>query len=399
MTIEEKRITSQYTGLYGPAFAPVRVCVMNPGKERWYSIVRYAARGTGGPAAMKRHKVYETVIQNIPVGFSLVDKDGIVTEFNPAAEEITGYSRDEVVGKPHMELFHAAPGEESCPFIEHALLKQERIVAVEITTRKRSGEDITVVVTASPLYDDAGELAGAAEIFRDITDIKRRERERKNILSMFAHDMKNPVAVSGGFLSRLLADKAGALTEKQRKYLETIREELYKVSDLLADFLEFSRIEAKAYMPLLRPFDVEQTVRRNIEAAKVTADKKNIAISLEVAAEAASSVLADPSMIDRVIANLLDNAIAYTDAGGSIRVRVSGTDGAVLVSVADTGRGITKEQLPYIFDAFYRASRDSKGSGLGLFIAKTNIESHGGRIWVESAPGKGTTFSFTLPRH
>src|SRR5512143_9680 len=337
---------------------------------------------------MKKHKIYETVIQNLPVGFSLVYKDGIVTDFNPAAEEITGYSSDEVIGKPHMTLFHTAPDGDSCPFIKHALIQQERVIASEVLSRKKSGEDITLAVTASPIYDDTGELAGALEIFRDITDIKRRERERKNILSMFAHDMKNPVAVSGGFLARLLADKAGALTEKQRTYLETIREELYKVSDLLADFLEFSRIEARAYMPVLRPFDVEETVRRNIEAAKVAADKKNIVIFLEVSGEVSSSVLADPSMVDRVIANLLDNAVADMDAGGSIRVSISEKDGAVLVCVADTGRGISKEQLPYLFDAFYRASRDSKGSGLGLFIAKTNIESHGGRIWVESAPGK-----------
>lgn len=347
---------------------------------------------------MKRYKVYETVIQNIPVGFSLVDKDGIVTEFNPAAEEITGYSRDEVVGRSHMAMFHGAANGVSCPFIEHALVKQERIIAEEVAARKKSGEDVTVVVTGSPIYDDAGELAGAVEIFRDVTDIKRRERERKNILSMFAHDMKNPVTVSGGFLARLLSDKAGALTEKQRQYLETIREELYKVSDLLADFLEFSRIEARAYIPVFRPFDIEETVRRNIEASKVAADRKNIAVSLEVTGEVSSSILADPSMIDRVIANLLDNAIAYTDAGGIVRVRISGREGAVLVSVEDTGRGISKDQIPYLFDAFYRASRDSKGSGLGLFIAKTNIESHGGRIWVESTPGKGSTFSFTLLR-
>jgi two-component system phosphate regulon sensor histidine kinase PhoR len=346
---------------------------------------------------MKKHKIYETVIQNLPIGFSLVDKDGIVTDFNPAAEEITGYSRDEVIGKLHMNLFHSEPDGDSCPFIKHALLQQERVIALEVLSRKKSGEDITVTVTASPFYDDTGEVAGALELFRDITDIKRRERERKNILSMFAHDMKNPVAVSGGFLARLLSDKAGALTEKQRKYLETIREELYKVSDLLADFLEFSRIEARAHIPVLRPFDIEKTVRRNIEAAKLAADMKSIAISLEVSGEVSSAVLADPSMIDRVIANLLDNATAYTDNGGSIRVRISERDGAVLVAVADTGRGISMEQLPYIFDAFYRASRDSKGSGLGLFIAKTTIESHGGRIWVESTPGKGSTFSFTLP--
>lgn len=346
---------------------------------------------------MKKQKIYEFVLQNLPVGFSLVDKEGVVTEFNQAAEEITGYARDEVIGKPHMNLFHDTPDGDSCPFIGLALRRRERVMAEEITTRKKSGEHITLAVTASPLYDDTGELAGALELFRDITDIKRRERERKNILSMFAHDMKNPVAVAGGFLSRLLSDKAGELTEKQRKYLETIREELYKVSDLLADFLEFSRIEARAYTPVFRPFDIVATVRSNVEAAKVAADRKNLTVSLEVSGAVSTSALADPSMIDRVIANLIDNAIAYTDAGGTIRVRVSEEGGAVLVSVTDTGRGISEEQVPYIFDAFYRANRDSKGSGLGLFIAKTNIESHGGRIWVESTPGKGSTFTFILP--
>jgi signal transduction histidine kinase len=216
---------------------------------------------------------------------------------------------------------------------------------------------------------------------------------------MFAHDMKNPITTAGGFLSRVLSDKTGQLTEKQNRYLETIREELYKVSDLLADFLEFSRIEAKAYVPVLRSFNMEKDLRRNIEAAKIEADKKGITILLNVSGELSPSILADPAMIDRVIVNLLDNATAYTDAGGSISVTLSEGGGALHVSIADTGRGMLEDQLPYIFDAFYRISRDTKGSGLGLFIAKTIIEAHGGRIWVESMQGKGSTFRFTLPKN
>jgi PAS domain S-box-containing protein len=347
---------------------------------------------------MDKQRIFDIVIQNLPVGFSIVDRDGIITEFNPAAEEQTGYSRDEVIGKSHLEMFHSEGGGDACPFLVRALSRQEQVVAEEATVRHKNGTPVTYLVSASPLFDDAGEFSGAVELFRDISDVKRRERERKNILSMFAHDMKNPVIISGGFLSRLLQGKAGELNEKQKKYLETIRDELYKVSDLLADFLEFSRIEAKAYQPVLRPFELEKTLRRNIEAAKVAADKKNLRIRLEVPGGTAPSILADPAMIDRVISNLLDNAIAYTDAGGAISVRLSGNEGELLVSVADTGRGIAAEQLPYIFDAFYRISRDSKGSGLGLFISKSIIEAHGGRIWVESAPEKGSTFSFSLPK-
>jgi PAS domain S-box-containing protein len=347
---------------------------------------------------MGKQKIYDIVIQNLPVGFSIVDKDGIIIDFNPAAEEITGYSRDEVIGKPHFEILHGTSDRDSCPLLKHALSQQEQAIAAETTIKKKNGEHITLSVTTSPLFDDDDELSGAVELFRDISDAKRHERERKNILSMFAHDMKNPVVVAGGFLSRLLSSKADALTEKQKNYLGTIREALYKVSDLLADFLEFSRIDAKAYIPVPRPFNIEKDLHRNIEAAKIEADKKSITLLFEVSGEMSPSILADPAMIDRVIANLLDNAIAYTDAGGTIGVRLSERDNTILVTIADTGRGIPEDKLPYIFDAFYRVSRDSKGSGLGLFIARTIIEAHGGRIWVESMPGKGSTFSFTLPK-
>ncbi|OGW33208.1 MAG: hypothetical protein A2X58_12645 [Nitrospirae bacterium GWC2_56_14] len=347
---------------------------------------------------MPKQQLYDVVIQNLPVGFSLMDKAGIIMDFNSAAETITGYRRNEVIGKPHFEILHGVSDRDACPVLKHALARMEQAIAAETTIKKKSGEQITISVTTFPLIDDDGSLSGAVELFRDISDAKRRERERQNILSMFAHDMKNPVTTAGGFLSRLLSGKTGELTEKQQTYLGTIREELYKVSDLLADFLEFSRVEAKAYIPVPRPFDVEKYLRRNIEGAKIEADKKGLTILFEVNGDIPPSILADPAMIDRVIANLLDNAIAYTDTGGTLRVALFDRDGALHVSITDTGRDIPEDKLPYIFDAFYRISRDSKGSGLGLFIVKTIIEAHGGKIEAVSTPGKGSTFSFTLPK-
>ena len=348
---------------------------------------------------MEKQKIYDVVINNLPVGFSMVDKDGIIMDFNSAAESITGYRRDEVIGKPHVEFLHGVSARDSCPVVRHALLRKEQAIAAETTIRKKSGEQVTLSVTTFPLIDDDGDLSGAVEIFRDVSDAKRRERERNNILAMFAHDMKNPVTTSGGFLSRLLSGKAGELTEKQQSYLETIREELYKVSDLLADFLEFSRVEAKAYVPVPRSFNMEKDLRRNIEAAKIEADKKGITILITVAEKISSAILADPAMIDRVIANLLDNAMAYTDSGGSISVTLTENESDIVVSIADTGRGIPEDKLPYIFDAFYRIGQDTKGSGLGLFIAKSIIEAHRGKIRVESTQAKGCTFIFTLPKN
>jgi PAS domain S-box-containing protein len=346
---------------------------------------------------VEKQEIYDAVIKKLPVGFSIVDRNGNIIDFNPAAEEITGYFREEVLGKPHFEILHGTVEREGCPVLKHALLLKEQAIAAETMIKNKNGDQVTLSVTTFPLFDERGGLSGAVELFRDISEAKQREREKKNILSMFAHDMKNPVTIGGGYLSRLLSGKAGELTEKQRSYLETIRDELYKVSDLIADFLEFSRIEAKAYMPVPRPFNIKKDLNQAIEAAKIEADKKNISIHFEVSGELPPQILVDPAMIDRVIANLLDNAIAYTGTGGAITARLSENNDEIVVSITDTGRGIPEDRLPYLFDAFYRVSRDTKGSGLGLFIAKTIIEAHGGRIWVESVNDKGSTFSFTLP--
>jgi len=231
----------------------------------------------------------------------------------------------------------------------------------------------------------------------DITKFRKLERERKNILSMFAHDMKNPAVISEGFLSRLISGKAGALTEEQQNYLEIIHSELNKLSQLISDFLQFSRFEAIEYKPVHAPFNIEEEIRKNIEAEKVEAEKKEIIIGLEHLDTITPIVNADAAMVNRVIRNLLVNAIKYTDPGGAVTIKISDRGNEILVSVKDTGIGIPEDHLPYIFDTFYRAG-NSKGSGLGLSIAKTIIEGHGGRIWAESIPANGSTLSFTLPK-
>jgi len=230
----------------------------------------------------------------------------------------------------------------------------------------------------------------------DITELRKLEREKRNIFSMFIHDMKNPLVTAEGFLSRIISGKAGALTEKQQNYFKTALSELAKVSRLISAFLEFSRFEAREYKPVFAPVDMQAEIRKNIEAEKVEAEKKQITISLEPPDTAISMVKADAAMINRVIGNLLDNAIKYTDSGGVVTVGVTDRGSELLVSVEDTGTGIPEDHLPYIFDAFYRVERGSKGSGLGLAIARTIVELHGGKMWVQSTPPEGSTFSFTL---
>jgi PAS domain S-box-containing protein len=232
----------------------------------------------------------------------------------------------------------------------------------------------------------------------DITRFKRLERERKDFLSMFAHDMKNSVVASQGFLSRLISGKTGVLAKKQQNYLEIIQNELKRLSQFIADFLEFARLEAKEYKPLLAPCDIQAEIQKSIEAVTLEAQKKKLTVALEPQGTMLPMINADADKISRVLRNLLDNAIKYTGEGGTIAAKLADRGNEILVSFVDTGIGIPQDQIRYIFDAFYRVSRDSKGSGLGLAIAKTIIEGHGGRIWAENAPAKGSVFSFTLPK-
>jgi len=233
-----------------------------------------------------------------------------------------------------------------------------------------------------------------SELGSKLTEIRRLERERKNILSMFAHDIKNVVVPSAGFLTRLLSGK----TQNLKEDLAAIRDGLTTAEYLLSNFIEFSRFETREYAPKRVPVDMVAIVRRQIEASRVKAGEKKIAVSSEFPGKPFLTVMADQAMLDRVIANLLDNAVKYTDHGGAINVKVVTTDNGVLVQVRDTGVGIADEHIPYIFDAFYRGTGAQKGSGLGLSIARTIVEAHGGELWVRSSPGEGSTFSFTLPR-
>ncbi len=302
------------------------------------------------------------------------------------------------MGKSHLEIFHGSSDKESCPLLAHVILKQKETAAAEAVIKRKDGEPVFLSVTAAPLFDDKGNLTGGIEFFRDITERKRLERERKNIISMFVHDMKNPVTASEGLLLRLLSGKSGPLTEKQQGYFEIMRAELNRLSNLLTAFLEFSRFETKGYTPVPGPFNMETEVYKNIEAVRVEAEAKGIHLFFEFPEKMPPVLDADEMMVNRVIRNLLVNAVRYTAPGGTITIKLSERDKDVLFEVVDTGVGIAEDHLPYIFDAFYRVNRDSEGSGLGLSIAKNIIEAHGGKIWVASSLRKGSTFSFTLPK-
>lgn len=227
-----------------------------------------------------------------------------------------------------------------------------------------------------------------------MAEIRKLEGERKNILSMFAHDIRSALVPSIGFLTRLLRGKTRNLTVD----LNTIRNELMVGERLLQDFIDFSRFESAEYLPAKSAFNIEEAIGQKITNMAAEAEQKRISIEGVFSEKPFPVIMADGSMINRVIANLLDNAVKYTKPEGTVTVKCENMEDDIVVKVQDTGIGIAPEDMTVIFDAFHRADNEQRGSGLGLAVARKIVEAHGGKIRVKSLPGKGSTFYFSLPK-
>ncbi|MBE0425889.1 MAG: PAS domain S-box protein [Nitrospirae bacterium] len=345
---------------------------------------------------MQYQQVCETIVKNLPIGFTVIDEDGVIINFNDSAEEITGYKREDIMGKSHLEIFHGTSDKNACPLLSHLLDLHKPIEVIESTIKKKDGNEIILLITAAPIFDHEGRFIGGVELFRDITAVKKLERERQYLLSALVHDMKNPITASLGFLSRIMAGKADQ--QKQKDYLELVIGELKTVEQLITNFLYFSRFEAKEMKLTQTPFNIIKAISQQIENMEVIAKEKNIRLITESPDHEVPEIVVDGSMIQRVIINLLDNAIKFTSSGGTIIVRLIDRAKDFVLEIRDTAVNIPRDQFPYIFEPFYHGVREQKGSGLGLFIAKKIVEAHGGQIWVRSADGKGNIFGFTLPK-
>jgi two-component system phosphate regulon sensor histidine kinase PhoR len=347
-------------------------------------------------AKMLYRQVCETIVKNLPIGFAVIDEDGAIIDLNDFAEKITGYKKEDIIGKSHLEIFHGTSDRNACPLFSHLFDLHKPIEVIESKIKNKDGDEIILLITASPMFDDKDKFIGGVELFRDITIVKRLERERQYLLYTLVHDMKNPITASLGFLSRIMAGKADQ--QKQKDYLELVIGELKTVEQLIANFLDFVRIEAKEMKLTPTPFNIIKAISQQIKNMEVIAKEKNIRLITESPDHEVPEIVVDGAMIQRVIINLLDNAIKFTKSGGTVTVRLMDRYKDFLVEVQDTAVSIPRDQFPYIFEPFYHGVREQKGSGLGLFVAQKIVEAHGGQIWVKSANGKGNIFGFTLPK-
>jgi len=337
------------------------------------------------------------IIQNTPSGVITLDSQGRVTEFNPAAETLTGYRREEALGRGCEEILPCETQEQDrCP-IESVVHYRKRLTQ-ELLLENRSGGKTPIMLNAFPLQIDKGDILGGVIIIQDLTSIKAWERERRHLVNMFAHDLKTPVVGMAGLLRRLLDGKVGPVPQEQKVYLETINREMGQLESLIGKFLEFARLDLRILTPQTSAIQVEKECQEVLTLLRPLAEARD----MEVEAEFPQEVLilsADPLLFRRVLENLVENAIKFGPPQSKIILEVRKKGREAQFAVKDQGAGIAPEDLPHLFDFFYRGAgaAGQKGFGLGLATVKRIIDAHGGRVWVDTGPDKGTTFYFTLP--
>ncbi len=248
------------------------------------------------------------------------------------------------------------------------------------------------VVTAS--RDEVGQLAVAFN--RMSSELESLEQVRRDLMANVSHELKTPISALRAHLENLL----DGVERPEPRTLQVMLAQSERLGRLVDQLLELSRLES-GEIPLHRePVRLRPLVARVLSEIDVTRQRHDVELAQEVP-EDLPPVFADAERVHQVLFNLLDNAVRFTPAGGRISVSASGHNGSVDVAVRDTGPGIAPEHLPRVFERFYRVdtsrSRDEGGTGIGLAIARSVVEAHGGRIWAESEPGKGSTFTFELP--
>jgi PAS domain S-box-containing protein len=341
---------------------------------------------------------YKFAIESLPVAVMTVDQDLRITSFNSFAEEITGYTKEETLGKHCDEILQGELCKTNCP-LRTVLNHHGSVVRTESTICNKFGQTVPIRQHAARLLNNDGTLIGGLEAFVDISHSKAMEREKANLISMFAHDMKSPLISIGGFAHRLLQNAEEMDEERTEKYLKIIRKEAGKLELLIDGFLEYSRLDTGRLTFNFTPISLAKELLELYETYQTKCSQKGIEFELRNT-ETLPVIEADAKYLQRVFSNLLDNALKYSREKGLITITTQHAQQYIMVKITDRGRGIDSKDLPYIFDAFYQGdgAKRGKGYGLGLAVVKAIVDGHGGKVFVESELGKGSVFTVALPK-
>ena len=348
----------------------------------------------------KEKDYLQTILKGMVEGVLVVDGRGRILMVNDALRRLLSLSSD-VSDKMPLEIIRNAELEGA---IRKAIQDGENI-ALELDLNKSGEKTIEVnVVSILPssrrIDEDSEGIRGAIAVFHDITRLKQLEKIRQDFVANVSHELRTPLTTIKGYAETLLE---GALKEDQAfQFVQVIKRHTDRLTKIVEDLLMLSRIETKEFQLKMEAIPLRDFIDDVVEFVKEPAEKKKISLSRnEIPSSLA--VQADCGYLEQILINLLENSIKYTPEGGKVIISAIEKDSKdIQFSIEDNGIGIPKEDLSRIFERFYRVdkgrSKELGGTGLGLSIVKHLVQAHGGKVWVESQPGKGSTFYFTLPK-
>jgi two-component system phosphate regulon sensor histidine kinase PhoR len=349
-------------------------------------------------AEVSEDKEYlQTILKGMMEGVLVVDEKKRIKTMNEALRTLLPVSPD-VADRTPLEVIRNAALEST---IQRVLQTgNSEAFEMEVTAAGGKTLEVNVVAISSANKGSDGKVLGAIAVFHDITRLKRLEKVRQDFVANVSHELRTPLTTIKGYAETLLD---GALKEEVAfQFVQVINRHADRLTKIVEDLLTLSKIESKEFGLKPERLLVSESINSTLDVVKEEARKKGISISWSESSPSLF-IIADRKELEQVLINLLDNAIKYGREGGHIKIEVNESPNAeIRVSIQDDGIGIPKEDLPRIFERFYRVdkgrSKELGGTGLGLSIVKHIIQAHGGQVWAESQIGKGSTFYFTLPK-
>ena len=349
----------------------------------------------------------EAILASVGNGLVVVDKEGKIIYINKSFEEMLGWKAQEIIGKSMVEV---VPREDvngvGVSFKERILtqvLDGQKFVA-DLTNLfyyiRKDKTRFPVNSIVSPMVLDK-KIVGAVEVFRDITKEKEIDKAKTEFVSLASHQLRTPLSTVSWYSEMLLTGDVGPVTAEQKTYLEEIYTGNQRMVDLVNTLLDVSRIEMGTLVVESKPTNIVKLARGVIDEQMLQINEKQIKFSTSFA-DHMPAIQADPKLLRMVMQNLLSNSVKYTPEGGEVKIFISlGKSKNIILKISDTGYGIPKNQQDKIFTKLFRADnvigKDTEGTGLGLYIAKSIVEQMGGLLWFESEENKGTVFHAMLP--
>lgn len=346
------------------------------------------------------------LIEVIPDAIVIVNAEGKIKHINTYTQEMFGYRVDELIEK---EVEILMPGRFRTKHVNHRVNYSKRPIrrpmgsGIDLYGRKKDGTEFSIDITISPIEIENSTMV--ISVIRDISErkvheeeVKRRSKQLEDLVSTMTHDLKTPLIAAETSYKHLQEGYFDKLTENQNQIISLLTESNAQTLKLVNNLLSVFKYESQSYKLLLEKIEISRFLDKALDKVKPFFKDKEIKLKIT---KTNFQFVCDPFELERVLVNLLTNAIKYTPSSGSIELQtIKDEDGNIIISVQDTGIGIGKEDLPNLFSRFWQSKRSNSSSnsmGLGLYLSKQIIEAHGGKIWAESEIRKGTKVSFAIP--